>query len=923
MLSGEITFDRKSLIIDGERVVLVGGEYHYFRTPREHWEEKLRQMKQAGCNMVTTYIPWNFHEPVEGEFDWEGDRDVRYFLDLCKKYDQYVVIKPGPYICAEWDFGGFPDWILEKNVTLRYPGEAFLALTHRWYTDVAEIIRPYQVTKGGPIVLIQIENEYDHVIRYSAIDVTEEEAKEYLLTLLRYVREAGLTIPAFTNEGEFVHKTDEIINARTYYPNIPFLWLWEFEPYDGSVEFTAGDQGEKPLMILEIEAGWFADNNLKDFNVDSTVMEAILKSVYTYGTSVFNLYMMVGGTTFGGWLCRGDFDGIGLCNSYDFGGAPIREWGQIHEKFHFLRLFSYFLQDFPELLLDGQVDKEGARFIAGGETITRLYPDHVENPAHFDLACAKTKVLLRRSPVGGTLSTRNLDEAARLVRFSFRSNALDRDVEFPQQTLNAPSHSAFLFPVDLDLGDDLRLVYATSELVARRTLGETTWLIMKGHEETAGEIALKGNVNVQVLSGDVTIESTDEMTTLHLNHRKLSVVEIGDLRLMILPNQEAKKLWLDDDLILLSDTYYYAGSKCDANGAQTLAFKEMASATPSETLLWTDRPLSGATADGAVLPFERDEALGAYRLTRRFEEHIDAAVPQWQGDWRFMPDTSEISNELDFSGWPVIDGATSLENAGYLSHHYFWYKQAFEIPEGATNVTIDLKTNDIDRMTVYVNETPVWVGIKSTTITVDKFVNPGRNIISISYENAFHTKCHPNEGPIQKHSGLFNPVKLLWKQADTDHQFLIEQWHLQDGLGGMQKGYSEPTFDDSNWAAMPGVKSFVNVPETGNLLWLRRSFSWEKTEGWEAPVCLSISKIDARCYIYVNGFYLARYEDKGPQRKVYIPESLLREENSVALMIEGPGVHFAVPYRFEPIRFEEPTLEFYFTAKESEWTLNP
>jgi len=917
MKKNTITLDKKSLILNGERLVLMGGEFHYFRTPRDCWEERLKQMKQAGCNLVTTYIPWNWHEEKEGVLNWEGDRDVNYFLQLCKKYDQYVIIKPGPYICAEWDFGGFPDWILQKNVPIRVPEKNYLKLVKAWYNEVAKVILPNLITNDGTIVLIQVENEYAHILRYTDEIDSDEEAKGYLLTLLDYVRETGIDVPAFTNDGPFIHGT-EINDARTYYPNIPWFWKWEFDPFELTIEENIEQQGDKPLMILEIETGWFAENNRDFFNVESEVMEGILKSVYMYGSSISNLYMLIGGTTYGGWISRGDRGGIGNCNTYDF-DAPVREWGAVGKKYNILRLFNYFTFDFSDILLNGIIENDDVSIISGAENIFRLYLDRVENPKTFDNTNAKIKIMLRRTDNASILYFRNLDEDNKKVQFSLKSKLLNKEINLPSTNMNVDSHNSLLLPVDFKINDDLQMIYATSELIAKRTVNDEEYLILRGNENIAGEIAFKGKVNISVLNNDVKSKYDDNgFTLLEFSHKNITLLKLNNTKILIVPNNMALDLTLDTNKILISDNYYIATS-----GDNILELKYTPSKESKKTMLWSDDIINSIKIDNNNIKVSNNESLGCYMFEHTMDENIDNSIPKWSNQWKCKSDVEELDNDYDYSNWNTIQANTSLEKAGYLDHKFFWFKQDFNLPENAKNATLELNENQIDRLTIFINGKAAKVGIELNKVDISELVQTGGNIITIRYENAYHTKAHPAEGPLLKHSGLYQEgARVTFDINDDVKDINFKDWKIQDGMGGDLKGYANKDFDDSKWLSIPDNNQFISTPEVGSILWLRRNFTFNKIDNWEAPIFIELEEVTARCYLYVNGFFLARYENSGPQRKFYIPNELLQENNTIALMIEGPTLHEHVPLQFEPIKFKGPEFGFYFTSKKVICELN-
>lgn len=158
-----ITFDANAYHINGEPVWLLSGEMHYFKMPRGDWRRRLVQLKAAGFNTVSVYMPWNYHEPYEGEWDFTGEKDVAFFLQLAAELGLYVVARPGPYICNEWQSGGFPPWLSGKpGLRLRTKDPKFLAYADQWWERIAPLIARYEIGREGTVILAQVENEYGH-----------------------------------------------------------------------------------------------------------------------------------------------------------------------------------------------------------------------------------------------------------------------------------------------------------------------------------------------------------------------------------------------------------------------------------------------------------------------------------------------------------------------------------------------------------------------------------------------------------------------------------------------------------------------------------------------------------------------------------------------------------------------------------------
>ncbi len=149
------------LYLNDEPFKLLSGAIHYFRIPREQWYRSLYNLKALGFNTVETYTAWNLHEPKEGVFDFSDRLDLKAFIELSQSLGLYVIVRPSPYICAEWEFGGLPAWLLTKeNIRIRANDHVFLQAVERYYQELFQILTPLQITHGGPIIMMQIENEY-------------------------------------------------------------------------------------------------------------------------------------------------------------------------------------------------------------------------------------------------------------------------------------------------------------------------------------------------------------------------------------------------------------------------------------------------------------------------------------------------------------------------------------------------------------------------------------------------------------------------------------------------------------------------------------------------------------------------------------------------------------------------------------------
>jgi len=321
------TFEIKSdsFYLDGKPFRVLSGAMHYFRILPVYWEDRLLKLKAAGLNTVETYVPWNFHETREGEFNFTGTHDVERYIELAGKLGLKVIVRPSPYICAEWEFGGLPAWLLKnESIELRCADETYMEKIKAYYKVLIPRLAKHQCTKGGPVLMMQIENEYGSYGNDS----------DYLRFLAQQMRENGIDVPLFTSDGEMpFHLTGgtlpdvfKVINFSTGDPSETFNHLKAFQP-------------DKPIMCGEFWMGWFdhwGENHhaggdaVKNFRSGA---EGLLKM----GAS-FNLYMFHGGTTFGymnGANTAGTFYQPDI-SSYDY-DCGLDEQGNPTEKYFAFR----------------------------------------------------------------------------------------------------------------------------------------------------------------------------------------------------------------------------------------------------------------------------------------------------------------------------------------------------------------------------------------------------------------------------------------------------------------------------------------------------------------------------------------------------------------------------------------------------------
>jgi beta-galactosidase len=300
-------------LLDGRPLQIRCGEMHFARVPREYWAHRLRAIKAMGLNTVCAYLFWNYHEWREGRYDWAGQRDAVEFCRMAQQEGLWVILRPGPYACAEWEMGGLPWWLLKQpgDAFLRTRSDAYLQPARRWMREVGRVLAPQQVTQGGPILMVQVENEYG----FFGDDL------EYMRIMRQALLDAGFDVPLFQ-----CNPTNAV--ARTHIPELFSVANFGSDPARGFKALAAVQRG--PLMCGEYYSGWFdtwgAPHRRGGVANAVADIQAMLKA-----NGSFSLYMAHGGTTFGLWGgCDRPFRPDTTSYDYD---APIGEAGWIGEKF--------------------------------------------------------------------------------------------------------------------------------------------------------------------------------------------------------------------------------------------------------------------------------------------------------------------------------------------------------------------------------------------------------------------------------------------------------------------------------------------------------------------------------------------------------------------------------------------------------------
>ncbi len=307
-------------LLDGEPFLLISGEMHYPRVPRPYWRDRMRKMRALGLNTLCTYVFWNLHEPELGKFDFTGNLDVAAYLRMAQEEGLWVMLRPGPYICTEWDFGGLPSWLLSTpDLKVRTTDPRFLKAAAKYLRQVGEQLAPLQITRGGPIIMVQVENEYgsfghDH---------------DYMNAIRKIIRDAGFEVTLYTADGP------DNLEGGTL-PDLPAgVNFGQGDPAAEFAKFARFRQGV-PRMCTEYWDGWFDHWGEEHHTTSPEGAAQGLDWMLSRGISA-SLYMVHGGSSWG-FMSGANFDGTYQpdISSYDY-DAPLDEAGHPTRKFFLMR----------------------------------------------------------------------------------------------------------------------------------------------------------------------------------------------------------------------------------------------------------------------------------------------------------------------------------------------------------------------------------------------------------------------------------------------------------------------------------------------------------------------------------------------------------------------------------------------------------
>ncbi len=506
--SDTLGLNARNLTLNGKPWLPVAGEFHFSRFPRAQWEDELLKMKAAGVTVVSTYVIWIHHEEIKGQFNWEGQRDLRAFVQLCAQHGLYVIARIGPWDHAEVRNGGLPDWVMKQGPT-RVNDPAYLASVREWYGHIGTQLNGMMWKDGGPVIGIQLENEYSKR--------GPGAGEEHILTLKQIAQSSGLNVPLYLvtgwdNAAIPLHAVLPVYGGG--YPDQPWdgstvklppaqVYAFRFNSRaNGAMQAAGGgdppaaspaDPEMLPYLTIEIGGG-IEDTYHRRPVIGADDIGAQVPVMLGSGVNLYGTYMFQGGENPDGALTTlEESQETGYPNdlpikSYDF-QAPLGEFGQERTSLRKLKVFNYFINDF------------------GAELAPMVVHAPAATPADpTDLSVPRASVRSRGD--SGFIFFNNY---VRGYAMPARA-AMQFEISLPAGTLNVPRHPVdlpsgayFIWPFNLHLGS-VNLRYATAQLFTRIENGGVSTIYFEAQPQIPVEFAFDASnlQDVRASSGEVT-----------------------------------------------------------------------------------------------------------------------------------------------------------------------------------------------------------------------------------------------------------------------------------------------------------------------------------------------------------------------------------------------------------------------------------
>jgi hypothetical protein len=838
-----IRYDSSCFTLRGLDTFIFSAAFHYARCPRELWRDRLLKFKQAGFNTIETYVFWNYHEREEGHAEL---REFEEFIKLVKEMGFWMIARPGPYVCAEWQRGGIPDWVAVKRFPLRSNHPESIRWSQHWFDYVLPIIQRGQITLGGPVIMMQVENEYDFW------QLPEADKREYVRALARMAWNAGISVPIITCWTKQARDNSDADMARlmdtcNFYPR------WEVvKQVVPRLAKLRQEEPNSPVGVTELQGGWFSQFggklSVEQEGVDPAQLNMVTKTVIEQGATYFNYYMGFGGTNF-------DWAAKTMTTTYDY-AAPIREPGGLWEKYYAARGIGAALAMFGNVLTRARV-------------VERIPQSTNQNVSVTERVSGKSGIVFVRE-------NSNSEQRFKMY-FQDPFSPTKRVIAAPREgELVIGAREMKMLPVGIPIPGSI-LRYTTAEVLAAGLLLDRHLLILYDEPGRLAEISLATEAEPKV-EGDFLYNYWDpeyESVVIGVRVEKTEQVLVvnNHLLVVVVPRERALRTWTPEFptsvvpgaeeprpmlVPFLTDGYLLAGS-----GSQGNTLWVDLDLLPGEhplTVLLPPQP-GKCRVDGQAVNFEYE------RPRRRARLNVSTPPLPYRPITLNQILTCTEKFDPNSSSWLKIS-LRALEEVGPVPYGYIKYRAQFT---AASQPRMFISTFGSDLKKVFLNGSLVSEASnanKNVEFILPKYAAPGTNTIEIAYERF----GSPNFGAeLAELSGLESVRYGESPQAGST----IDAWQIQR-LPAATPGQSiDPEFAIGGWKPTALGDVAIGKELVPAFTWCRAEFALElPSAGWSVPWKL-IFEAERDALLYLNGKFVGRYVTVGPQKDFYLPEPCL------------------------------------------------
>ena len=855
-----VRYDGQCLTIDGRDTFIYSGSFHYFRCPKPLWRRRFEKIKAAGFNCVQTYIAWNVHEKAMpksiDDYSHVDMTDLEDYLSMAEEFGLYVLARPGPYICAEWDTGGFPQWLLTKRpkdhsgLWLRSDEPTFMAWSRHWYNAVCPVIARHQITRRPQgktgVIMFQVENEYDFP------SFPRHVKRQYVRSLVRGALDNGIEVPFYINWGSCIygakdHLLRQVFDTCDFYPRHNVLSV------AGSIDGNGHAQPHAPRMTAELQGGWFTnvgqapalvpDADLYVHGCGPAQINNLTLFVFAHGDTITNYYMLFGGTNLDGRA------GQGVATSYDYSG-PIRECGGIGGKFQRVRAIADMLKTHgPALCRAATVPVRAA---TGSKDVSVLLRQAKDGSRYFFIRSQNTSQSRRGTAHVRTTGTNsqavsfhyNLEPFGSKIFFVPAGAGVDRGIWLPEQ---APA------------------IQRPGKLPQPVAISEVRWAV------DPGALAWQ-----PVKSGQ-TLADLGVYDSRAVFYRR--TVRLTEADLQGAPPIAHVKIRGGGSIVARVNGYVL-DRKAGVNGdIQIDPAGHLKAGENSLEVLYQDNGHSngGASMEDVYGVTELDIARPP-PLSRQLADWRMSLIPNFRHPDRL----AQIHPTFNDSTWKRIqarsmnaDQLTPGQTAVFRTHFNISPAQLH-----SKNTIVSLGRVD-DRGAVFLNGQPLgrtnsWA--VPYTFNAHDLLVPGRNTLAIVVHN------------IGGSGGIGN-IQLQGPWRTVGHP--VSELEFSALSGGSSQSWASPAFCACGWRHETLPQTTPATDPIALLTWHRLTFTLpDQPRGIWVPWCLEL-EAQGNGFIFLNGYNIGRHWQQGGQKYFFLPECWLKfgsgQSNSITLSLHSNG----------------------------------